>query len=303
MPRRDASTAFEVVCATGTLLAMIVVLAFIPSRLLAIAIAAFWVFVVVVVHLKIWLSGGWRGFAYVVGRFPHAWLFSLSTMHVSICFKLAAVAQQALNPFHSRGQLYKLPGEGLTMRRYARYAMDLDKPLLHRHRKGGYLQPSIYPFFFSPSSVGHLYVVGPYAMLSELSMFPAPTHATLRNDILATEPAYVNFVTLFFNDGNRSFMHVSNLTVLPWTLLYTLACSRFAVELGACIQESEARTSTVETQTFAGRLLHGDYDLPPFELSWQLPPAASMQDVPLGALQQRPVPVSFEQKGATNQQL
>lgn len=182
--------------------------------------------------------------------------------------KLAAFVVHACNPFADNGGIvFKFEGEGEhSLRRYARYAMDLDKPMPARRASLG---PCVYPFMFSPTSMGMCYVWGPYAMLSVLHCFVGPLHLTTRTDVLSTEPAYHNHATVFFNASGAGYHHYSFHTLGPWAWFYRSATSRYASSMGARVRDSEERSAAFATPTFAGRLLQDQFDPPPFELLWQ----------------------------------
>lgn len=295
-PVPEGSSVFELSFGGSMMVGMIGVLTFIPPPL-AVGIGGFWALATIVIHIKIWRSGGWPAFAYTVGRFPHAWLITLSSVHLSIVFRLLGLAVHALNPFGDNpGLLYKFGGDGrYSLRRFSRYAMDLDKPLLHRLTSP--LDVCCYPFLFSPTSMGMLYVWGPYAMLSVLHCFAGSGgHLTTRTDVLSTEPSYHNHTTVFFNESSGAGYHHTCLhTFGPWPLFYRAATSLYVAGIGAGMRESEARTATLATQTFAGRLLQNQFDMPPFELRWQpgavngpLRPRAT----PMPAFDRKPTPMA-----------
>jgi hypothetical protein len=105
-------------------------------------------------------------------------------------------------------------------------------------------------------------------------------------DIASTKGA-----TVFFDEGSDAgYYHICLHTFGPWPLFYRAATALFTSGLGAHMRESEERTAAFPTQTFAGRLLQNQFDVPPFAL---LCTATSSARVKLKAFSMRPVATAW----------
>jgi len=94
-----------------------------------IALSALWCFQLARMHVEVWWLGGWKGFMHLCRRFPHAWIWTVTTLVPFTCIKFAQWLLVQLLLFDSIGKVFRVDGSGVTMVRWWRMAIDLNKPL------------------------------------------------------------------------------------------------------------------------------------------------------------------------------
>jgi len=149
------------------------------------AIACVWLYQAARLHLQVWRFGGWAGFVFLCRRFPHAYVWTLSTLPVFLAAKLAqwVCAQLFLD---NAGRMHRCEpnshgGADLTLVNWWRMATDLSKPLrVHSVRA------SVMPNIIAPTLACNVHSVGAWASLDVLRVVCSEHSCSMRNDLFGT---------------------------------------------------------------------------------------------------------------------
>ena len=222
-----------------------------------------WIFLVLRLHLNVFLNKGLSGFIHLSKRFPTVWINSMLYFPINCALKVFAFMLYELFPNDHAGEMYliknggsdpNLNGGDFTFDRYNAYVMDLNKPLFYRTPKT-WLQPTLYPHAVSSGMFCNIYSLGPYTGFGVLNQISGQNHTILRNSIFGTHPSANYYVHVFREDDGNGYIHSVHANAPGVHALYTSAWSFYTNHLVDLFVESEGRVNGA----FAGRIEKAKY--------------------------------------------
>ncbi|KAG8460162.1 hypothetical protein KFE25_014307 [Diacronema lutheri] len=231
------------------------------------AIACVWLYQAARLHLQVWRFGGWAGFVFLCRRFPHAYVWTLSTLPVFLAAKLAqwVCAQLFLD---NAGRMHRCEpnshgGADLTLVNWWRMATDLSKPLrVHSVRA------SVMPNIIAPTLACNVHSVGAWASLDVLRVVCSEHSCSMRNDLFGTNFSYTFHISGVVDESHMYWL-VTDATVLwPLTALVSAMWNGYAATLADAIAEAEARSRARPAVTYTGLRFWTDHDPPTLDSLW-----------------------------------
>jgi len=207
-----------------------------------------WIFLVIRMHLLLYLSKGFSGFVHLSKRFPNVWINTMLFFPIFFSLKLVSFILFEMLPFEHAGEIYRVKEHDgpsgddgkYTLERYKAFAMDLNKPLLYR-TVNNWLQPMIYPFLVSSGTNCNIYSIGPYTGFGVLNSISCQTHVILRNSLFGTHPASNYYICFFVEDDGNGYVHTVHACAPGLDQIYKSAWSFYADHLVDLCVESEGR--------------------------------------------------------------
>jgi len=274
-PEVQRSSMAEVLFASLVLVATVAMIALVRHGPVRFALTGLWVFQAMRLHLQVWYFGGWPSFVFISRRFPHAYIWTLSVLPIAPPIKLLQWTLAQLL-FDDLGHMYRSDGSNVTLVRWWRAAMDLNKPLRPPPRQRASdgdgrvdsLTPTRFPVavlmvnILSPTLACSVLAFGPWAVFDVQRMICSENHVLMRNDLLGTNFSYHHHTSGFCDMGTWYWVVAETAVLPPFTWLRAALWDAYARDMCFFIDEAEERCKHHPTQTYLGTHWWTDMDPP-----------------------------------------